>query len=164
MTVTLSRLKKLLSYSPTTGQFVWLVNRAGRYHAGQVAGSVHSDGRRYIGIDRRLYLAHRLAWLYVNGRWPSTIIDHRDGNQDNNTIDNLRPATKNQNNSNSKQRRSLPKGVHECTDHYRRKRYRAQITVNGAFIYLGRFADSEEAHGAYCVAAKKYFGEFARYR
>ena len=38
--------------------------------AGSIAGTLDSDGNRVIRINRRMYIAHRLAWLLVKGRWP----------------------------------------------------------------------------------------------
>lgn len=50
----------LLDYSPATGNFVWR-------KSGGVAGCETANGYTVIGINGRLYLAHRLAWLVVHG-------------------------------------------------------------------------------------------------
>lgn len=43
------------------------------------------------------------------------------------------------------------------------KRWRARITVLGLRIDLGSYDTPEEAHAAYCAAARTYFGEFANH-
>ena len=42
-------------------------------------------------------------------------------------------------------------------------KYSTSITISGNRIYLGRFDNIEKAALAYKKAAKKYFGEFAKY-
>lgn len=87
-----NRLLEQLKYDPLTGVFTWLVTR-NRITQGDVAGSVSKEGYRVIRIDGEHHKAHRLAWFYVHGSWPSGIIDHKDGNKDNNKIKNLRDTS-----------------------------------------------------------------------
>jgi hypothetical protein len=106
--LTQERLKELLFYDPDTGIFTWRVNRGrgpggctlGGKLKGKVAGSLHPDNRIFIHIDRRMYGAHRLAFLYVYGRWPEPEVDHIDRDMSNNRISNLREATRRQQNGN----------------------------------------------------------------
>lgn len=53
-----------------------------------------------ICLDNRLYLAHRLGYLYVHGEFPSEKLDHIDRDKTNNRVQNLRPATHKQNSEN----------------------------------------------------------------
>lgn len=68
-TLTISRLRQLLTYNPDTGEFRWVSKRAGVRFDGHV-GAIGKAGYRYIVLDRKKYLAHRLAWMYMNGSLP----------------------------------------------------------------------------------------------
>lgn len=84
MTLTLDRLKELLHYDPETGVFTWLSNR-GSAKVGETAGR-KTDYYVQIKINRRSYMAHRLAWFYMQGTWPKDQIDHKDLNKANNVF------------------------------------------------------------------------------
>lgn len=87
-------LKKFLYYDPDTGVFTWKVSPNKRIPIGSVAGSYCSNGYHIqIKINKKTYLAHRLAWLYMYGHWPTNIIDHIDNNGRNNKLSNLRDTT-----------------------------------------------------------------------
>lgn len=76
---------------------------------------------------------------------------------------NLRIATHTENARNAKLRRDNTsgfKGVKKVKD---RQSWRARITAGGHRISLGHFSSPELAHAAYCDAAKRYHGEFARF-
>ena len=60
-------LKELLHYDPETGIFTWLVSPSSKVKAGSIAGHVHLNGYRYIQVNCKRYLSHRLAWLYMTG-------------------------------------------------------------------------------------------------
>jgi len=158
--ITAERLREALNYDPETGVFTWRID-TGRYPPGMVAGTLRSDGYRYIKVDGRGYLAHRLAWLHTTGTWPAQQIDHRDGDRANNRLGNLREATNAQNAANSRLNagKLLPKGVF-----YRASsgRYLANIRHGGKLRHLGTFTTAEQAHRAYQHAANMLHGEFAR--
>ena len=97
--ITQAKLKELLSYDPETGDFTWLV---GRKMAGKKAGSPHNQGYFTIRISRKLYLSHRLAWLYVYGAFPKIDLDHINGVKSDTRIDNLRECSESQNQWNSR--------------------------------------------------------------
>lgn len=111
-------------------------------------------------MDYKLYQAHRLAWLYVYGRFPNGQLDHKNGNKLDNRIINLRKATDTQNHANSKARRSRSnlKGAHWFK---RDGKWQAKMTGrNNKTIYLGTFDTAKAAHAAYCRAARKLYGVF----
>jgi hypothetical protein len=158
----LERFKSRLNYDEESGHFYW---RQGIL-AGQLAGSRHNGGRGYwtIGIGRKRYLAHRLAWLFKMGEWPWPYIDHINGNGMDNRLCNLRLATRSQNYANGQLRSTNKtgfKGVHLV--HLKdRLRYGATISFEGKKTSLGTFNSAKGAHIAYLVASRRLFGEFAR--
>jgi hypothetical protein len=91
-TLTAHRLRQLLDYDSATGLFRWRANP----RVGRVAGYVKQDGARRIKINGRTYMASRLAWLWMTGRWPVTEINHRNGVKDDDRIVNLREASHSQ--------------------------------------------------------------------
>ena len=154
----LARLDALFDFNPETGFFI-RKHASGGAKAGDIAGHVNKDGYRYIRIDGKRYLAHRLAWLCVYGEWPPSDLDHEDGNGDHNWIKNLRPATDSQNMANQRKHKDNIgyKGAYRTGT-----RWIAKIKKDGVVRRLGRFDTPEEAHAAYCAAARELFGEFAR--
>jgi hypothetical protein len=154
--LTQSRLRELLDYNPETGVFTWKVSTSNRIRAGQKAGATGQSGYQSIQIDRKLYLLHRLAWLYQTGSWPQKYIDHKDGDKTNNKYANLRDVTHSQNLQNQKIRFSFsgtfPHGP----------KYRAKITVDKTVHLLGTFPTVEEAHAAYLTAKHQFHGIYAR--
>lgn len=162
--ITVSRLKELLNYSPETGKFTRIkFDVPGNRHlVGNIAGSFCSNGYHNICVDGRTYKAHRLAWLYMTGKWPNHQIDHANGNRGDNRFSNLREATNSQNQQNRGIQTSNTSG-HKGVHYFPRKRpWRASIRRAGKQIHLGCFATKEEAAKAYADAAKIYHGKFAK--
>jgi HNH endonuclease len=93
------------------------------------------------------------------------IVDHINGNGLDNRRENLREATKHQNNRNAKKRApktsSKYKGVSYLKAQYHTKRWSAHIRINGKFTHLGVFSLEVEAAKAYNEAALENFGEFS---
>lgn|SRR5262249_22863836 len=158
--LTAKRLRCLLDYKAATGKFRWRVQKFG-LKAGTLAGCVGRKGYRIIRIDRRLYQAGRLAWLYKTGKWPELEIDYINRDRSDIRWANLREITPSQ--RLAKAPRKNPLGVRGVwlLPH---GKYAAQIRVNGKKIFLGSFATVHEAGKAYARAAKKAYGQFANAR
>ena len=144
--LTQEKLRQLLTYDPTTGNFVWLVNRRSKVKAGAIAGYKDANGYTKIQINGQTYSAHRLAWYYVHGVWPPQEIDHINRQRDDNRLCNLRLADKMLNNRNRKtSNKHGVKGVHW---HKMFNRWVGQISLNGKNNHLGlydRFEDAVQA-------------------
>lgn len=153
--LTQKRLLQLLDFDQETGTFTWKAPTSRRVRAGDVAGCKHKrDGRIYIGIDGRLYKAHRLAWLYVHGVWPPSGIDHKDGDPSHNWMSNLRPADQAANMQNLRKPHSDNRSGFLGVQQRCNGRFSANISCRGARTYLGTFATAEAAHQAYLTAKR----------
>ncbi|MDO9381848.1 MAG: HNH endonuclease [Hyphomicrobiaceae bacterium] len=166
MTLTPERLREVVSYNSETGEFRWLQNsspyaKRHPYSAGDVAGARHSNGYLAFWVDRKKYLAHRVAFFWVHGRWPSADLDHVNRDRTDNRIVNLREASRVQNNGNSGIPNHNTSGIKGVRWHAARGKWVAQISINNRCKYLGIYADKEDARVAYEKAAREYFGEFA---
>lgn len=123
----------------------------------------HAIERRYLWyastmIEGRTVLLHRFILNAPDDKG----VDHRNGNGLENRRFNIRLCTSRQNLQNqhsTKKGTSNYKGVHL---HRQTNKWIARIRVDGKLKYLGCFVFEHDAALTYNVAAKKYFGEFAR--
>lgn len=165
-TLTQDRLKELLSYDPETGVFRWKSARTSSIRAGRQAGYLNATGYRTVVLDKRKHWEHRLAWLYVHGKWPEHYIDHINGVKDDNRICNLRDVTKQLNQQNEKRARSSSKSGFLGVTHVKRhlklaKPFAARIWFDKKLHSLGHYATAEEAHAVYVDAKRKLHAGFA---
>jgi hypothetical protein len=153
-------LKDLLEYNPETGEFYWKVSTSPQTKVGERAGSVYSNGYRYIQIGNLDYRAGRLAWYFCTGNDTDQFVDHVNGIRDDERFANLRLATNSQNQANGwwSTNTSGFKGVSYQKS---RGKWIAAITVNGVAKNLGRYTSIVDAAKAYKKAALEAWGEFA---
>jgi hypothetical protein len=145
-----------LTYDPVTGFFHWSISRH-KCRYGARAGSLMRSGYWEIEIHSRRYLAHRLAWFFEYGEMPSAEIDHINGDRSDNRLCNLRLATRKQNAANVRRHIDTSSGLKGA--YYDKRRNRWFSSIAGKF--LGSFQNAQDAHAAYCAAARDHFGEFA---
>lgn len=160
--LTARRLRELLLYDPRTGHFAWRECPTHPEKIGQQAGWREPKGYWRVCIEGRNYQAHRLAWLWMTGKWPAAQVDHRDLDKANNRWSNLRLATNGQNQANTPKRRRNTSGIKGVYWHKRRGKWQAAIMVSGRLKSLGYRNTKEEAAALYAAAANQHFGEFAR--
>jgi hypothetical protein len=106
-----------------------------------------------ITIKQKHFKAHRLAWLYMTGNWPTKEIDHIDGCPFNNTWINLREVTRKQNMENLSLNKTNTSGHRGVSWHKQTKKWKACVTHNYTSVYIGLFNTAEEA--AQAAAAKR---------
>lgn len=155
--LTVGRVRELLTYDSETGIFRWLVRPSSQVPAGSIAGSTDKrHGYVMIGIDTRLYFAHRIAWLYVTGAWPQHRIDHRNGFKGDNKFCNLRDVTQGVNLQNQRSPHSNNvSGYLGVSIDRARGGWVATIKTDGKNKFLGRFDDPKEASSAYLAAKSR---------
>ena len=154
--LTQKRLRELLHYEPLTGIFTWIA-RSGHSVVGQQAGCLRPDGYRVIKLDGVLYRANRLAFLYMIGQMPKVTADHKNTIRSDDSWNNLREASYQQNVQNRSPQKSktgfrgvMPKG----------EKFVAGITHNRKRMYIGTFDSAEEASEAYEKKREELHGSF----
>lgn len=155
-----TKLLNWFDYNPRTGILRWKKSPVGHVKPGDIAGSGAGHGYLKVKFQGKLYHLHRLLMSMWNGVDPGDReVDHINGDRSDNRWENLRLATRSQNTIN--RQRSLPKASGLPQGVYRdRKRFKAQIKVDGRKRHLGCYATPDEAHTAYLAAAQQHFGGF----
>lgn len=163
MNINQDDLKELLHYDPETGVFLWKSRgrnwfETNRGHAtwnarysGKVAGCLCTRSNGYqeikIRVIDRLYMAQRLAWLYVYGYLPDFPIDHINRIPSDNRIINLRRGEE-INYFNKCMQTNNTSGYTGVNFHKPTGRWRAYFNKYGKQVHIGMFDCPKEAHRA----------------
>ncbi len=160
MELTQELVKELFEYKENG--LYWKTPLNWKIKKGVKAGSLNSKGYVNIQINKKSYSEHRLVYLYHYGYLPEEV-DHIDGNKNNNNIENLRPASRNENMRNTKNRKnntSGHKGVSRAT--YRNK-WIVQVSLDGNKRFTKSFDDFEFACLVADEARDLYHRGYARH-
>ncbi len=134
--MTQSKLKSILHYNPVTGIFTRKDNtKCGSFSHGYIR----------IVINKKRYYAHRLAWLYVYGEFPTKHIDHINHKGTDNRIKNIREVGCIDNHKNLPKYKNNKSGISGIFYNKKHKRWCPQIAVNGNKKHLGSFKTLDEA-------------------
>jgi hypothetical protein len=165
-------------YYPKSGKLVWRERPREHFpseaereawndrYAGRKCGTMHhnkrtGDRRVYVGITYNgrhlILLRSRIAWLLYHRKWPDGFVDHKNRRGDDDSIGNLRDATRSESFANSKIHKHNKFGYKGVSRYAGSNKYVAFCKRQ----YLGRFDTPREAHQAYMRAAKATYGEFA---
>ena len=87
----ITQIDAWLRYDPDTGNLFWRKKPSNRASMRKAAGALTPRGI-VIGFDRRLWLAHEIAWFLGHGEWPEAQVIHLNGNRWDNRIENLSQA------------------------------------------------------------------------
>lgn len=145
MELTHQKLKEILNYNPETGIFNWKIKPSKNIAKGKITGTRTSNNYGYIRINRKMYSAHRLAWFYMTGHFPTYQIDHINHIRNDNRFQNLREVLHCENSRNIKMpctNTSGTVGVHWSKD---RNKWVASIKIQQKLIHLGIYKDKSLA-------------------
>ncbi len=138
-------LKEILDYNPKTGIFIWKIKPSKKVCINDTAGCKDKqNGYIQIVINRRKYLAHRLAYLYVKGYMPKEI-DHKDRIKYHNWFSNLRKITRLKNQRNIGNLKTNTSGIKGVYWHNKRSKWYVYLKVKGNRMHLGSFEDFDKA-------------------
>lgn len=148
----------LMDFHPETGQFYWRERgpeylaqtiRPKTWNKRRAGKAVHQTkntmGYFQIKVLDKIYLAHRLVWLFTYGDWPQFNIDHIDGERTNNAVANLRDVPQSENMLNVRLRKDNASGVTGVAWNTRYQRWDAVIRKNGVRRFIGSFKDKDLA-------------------
>lgn len=144
MSITQEQLKKKVYYRED-GVLCWRGDFSSRARKNEPAGCLIGSGYVLLRINKVLYKAHRLVWLYHNGYFPENQIDHIDRERANNRIENLREVSQICNSRNMKTRGSNTSGIKGLYWEESTQKWIVQAKVKYKHIHLGCFQDYDEA-------------------
>ena len=133
-----------------------------RLKVGDKAGHTTKEGYTLIKINGKSYLLHRVIYFLHHGNFPDQV-DHIDGNQTNNKIENLRSVTGSQNCMNKKISIRNTSGYKNVHWHEAAKKWRVQLKTKGISKNFGCYEDIELADLVAHEVRDKYFGRYARH-
>ena len=157
--ITQQYLKERLIYHPLTGHFFWKHKDTGskwdkRWNsrwAGKRAGYVSElSGYDIINIDHQDYPAHRLAFLYITGAFPTDEVDHINRDRSDNRWGKIRLVSHRENNMNTGMQKNNTSGQMGVYWEKSQSKWSAKIKINYKSIHLGTFELYEDA----CAARK----------
>lgn len=167
-TMDIAVLRQLLTYDPETGVLTWQSRpremflsevswkRWNTRYARKAALRTADGHGYYVGaVFHKQYISHRVIWAMAYGEWPDKI-DHINGVKTDNRIANLRSVTQAENLRNAALRSDNKSGVSGVHWQENLGKWRAEITVDGVNIHLGRFASFQEACAVRSAASVKH--------
>lgn len=158
-------LRQLLRYDPATGKLYWLPRSIDMFEDMHLSNGqsrtaavvCHWWNTRFANkeaftsriqsgypsgtIDKKYIAAHRAAWCLHFGEWPTSFIDHINGDRADNRISNLRLVDNQANCKNQKMRKTNTSGVMGVRWHAGKRKWEVMLSNR----YLGCFASKEDA-------------------
>ena len=173
--LTYDEISKLLKYDPETGKLFWLPRPVEMFSGARYGGasatckiwntrhankealtSLTPKGYMHGGIHRRLYSAHRVAWLLHSQRWPIGQLDHINGIKTDNRILNLREVSVAENQRNRPIQKNNKSGFCGVSWHSHKGQWAVRINSDGRTITVGYYSDLQEAVEARSQASIKH--------
>ncbi len=154
-------LKHLLDYNPETGIWKWKVSASPRVKVGEPAGHWENNGYLRIRVMGGYYLASRLAFLYMEGKMPTRLVDHINQDRSDNRWTNLRECSRSQNNTNIPKKSNNTSGFRGVHWHKASQKWAVNLRYQKKTINGGVFESFEEAKRKRIELEKLYHKEFS---
>ena len=156
----LEQLREQFQYDEESGRLILVYHpkKNQQWRIGKPAGTRHREGGWAVRWNGGLYLNARLVWAYHYGDPGDMEIDHIDEDRSNDRLENLRVATRTENQWNISTTVANTSG-HKGVSWYKRLG-KWRVDVCGKTI--GYFSDLEEAIKVRLETANKVCGEFAK--
>lgn len=159
-------LNALLDCVPEEGALYWKTRSASDFSGKGAAKNAERWNKQFVGkpaitsiteagyfrgaVKGKQVNAHRIVWAIAHGRWPKGLIDHINGDRQDNRISNLRETDHIGNGQNakiSKANKSGHTGISWCKQ---QEKWKVQLRDNRRKRTIGRFKELADA-----VAAKE---------
>ncbi len=161
--ITAESFRKAFSYDAESGVIYRIVDRLSRAIEPQPATSTDSYGYIRVCLNRRMFKAHRVAWLLHYGEWPKGEIDHINLDRTDNRISNLRDCSRVENARNHGMPSTNTSGVKGVSYNAQCRKWVAQVCVNRKVKNLGLFDSIEQAAEVVRSARAELHGQFANH-
>jgi hypothetical protein len=172
---TLEYLQECFEYNADTGELFWKIRplyhfynnktemkRWNSRYAGKIAGRLNKENEYMeLNIEGKIYKVHRIIWKLLKKEEPPRIIDHIDCNRSNNKIENLRKASKSENNVNVIKSTNNKWGFTGVQYDNRKNKFLATIRYKNKTYFLGYYTTAEEASLVYQKKSLELRGEFS---
>ena len=113
-----------------------------------------------VSVEGKKKLFHRLVWEFFNGEIPSNLrVDHFNNVRSDNRISNLQLKTNKDNCRSCLKYKNNTSGKPGVSWNKARKKWQAQIYIDGKNKHLGFFDSPEVAYEAYLQSKIKYHGK-----
>jgi hypothetical protein len=121
--------------------------------------SSRTDGKRKTIHLHRIILERKLGRSLNSNE----CVDHINNYSLDNSRKNVRLATQSENNQNSRARKGLKSSQYKGVYWFKSaNKWVSQLYLKGRHVHLGLFDDEQDAAKAYNLAARSYFGDFAK--
>ena len=161
-------VRSLFRLDETTGHLFWHERGFGRQinkPVGCLMGGGYRKVARRVDGEYLQYFAHHIVWTIVHGSWPTTWLDHKNGNKDDNRPENLRKSTYAQNRVNSRKQSENASGLKwvslhkESAARNKKKKWQASVWL-GETRKQRYFEDKNAAYQWASSVAKELHGAF----
>jgi hypothetical protein len=116
---------------------------------------LHKDNKKYNQKIHRL-----VAKAFIKNPKNKEQVDHINNNRTDNSVYNLRWATRQENGFNSSMSSNNTSGVKGVCYHKRVKKWQAFIKINGKLKFIGYYDEMEDATEARKLEAQRLFGKY----